>query len=93
MEFLALINRTNPFQILGLLGGKFQFLFKFLKYICNPTVQNRIRRRILQRLIRFFTVCRCSIKWTLGLNRLRPIRQNFLISQLKHMMCVLNKFF
>ena len=35
------------------------------------TVQSLIRRRVLRRLIWFYTVCRCAIEWALCLNRLR----------------------
>ena len=55
---------------LRLMGGKFQFHLIFKSTFCKQTVQNLIRRRVLWCLIWFFTVCRCPIRRTLGLNGL-----------------------
>ena len=66
MEFPVPIIWMNPFWIVV----NFNFNQILKSTICKQTVQNLIRHRILQRLIWFFTVCRCPIKRTLGLNGL-----------------------
>ena len=45
----------------------FQIHLKFKGTFCKQTMQNLIRRRILQHLIWFCTVWACPIKWTLHL--------------------------
>ena len=57
---------SNP----RVVGGCF-VLFKFKKKnFWKQTVENPIRRRVLRRLIWFWTDCRCPTKWTLGLYEL-----------------------
>ena len=47
MNFPTLIKKTSPFQILGVLGGFFSFLFKFIRAFCKQTVETPIRHRII----------------------------------------------
>ena len=70
MKFPILIIWTNLFRILGFFGCKFLFHSNFKSTFCKQTVQNLTRRRVMRRLIWFFTVCRCPIRRTIGLNRL-----------------------
>ena len=58
MFFPLLINWMSP------LGCIFQFYSNFKRNFCLQTVENLIRRRILQHLIWFCTVCRCLTKRT-----------------------------
>ena len=52
-------------------GWYFSFLLNFKRNFCKQTVDNLIRRCIMQRLIWFCTVCRCPTKRRLGLYGLR----------------------
>ena len=74
MEFPNLIEWTSPFPFTGLLGGIFHFHLNSNKTSCKQTVENLIRRRDLRRLVCLCTVCRCPIKRTLGLYRVRELR-------------------
>ena len=67
MKFPTLINWTNLFRNQGLLCSRFQFYSNLNRMFCKQTVKNLIRRHVLWRLIWFCTVCRCPIKWTIGL--------------------------
>ena len=67
MEFPTVFNWTSPFPILGLLGGILHFCSNFKRNFCKLTVENLIRRRILQRQIWFSTVWPCPTKRKLGL--------------------------
>ena len=94
MEFLAFINWTNPFTILGLLGSNFKMYSNFKSIYCKQTVQNLIRCRFPRHLIWFCTVCQCPIKRTPGLNGLKrsvdhslhcpPVRNWHTMLRLRH---------
>ena len=51
MNFSISIGRTGLFQILGVLGGIFNFYSNSNRTFCEKTVKTLIRRRILRRLI------------------------------------------
>ena len=51
MEFPVLILWMNLLRIYEMLGGRFQFHSNFKSTFCKQTVQNLIRRCIMQRLI------------------------------------------
>ena len=67
------INWTSPFPFQGLLGGIFHVYSNFKRNFCLQTMENLIRRRVLRRLIRFCTACRCPTKRTLGLYGLSKV--------------------
>ena len=67
MDLPTIINWTNPFPILGVLGVIFPFYSNFGTIFCKQTVETLIRRRVLRRLIWVCTVCLCPTKRTLGL--------------------------
>ena len=90
MEFTTLVNWTNLFRVLGVLGSKCQFQLNFKSTFCRRTVETLIRRRVLRRLVWVCTVCLCPTNRTLGLYGLRNspgnarlnIRLNFPIIKL-----------
>ena len=53
MYFPILIKRTIPFQIVGLLGGIFHFYSNIKRNFSLQTVENLIRRHVLQVLSGF----------------------------------------
>ena len=67
MNFPISIGRTILFQILGLLGGIFQFYSNSDSTFSEQTVETLIRRRVLRRLIWVSAICLCPTKRTLGL--------------------------
>ena len=62
MDLPTIINWTNQFQILGVLGAIFHFYSNFDRIFCKQTVETLIRRSILRRLIWVCFVCLCPQK-------------------------------
>ena len=71
IEFPTIINWNSPFLLLGLLGYIYHFYRNSDRIFCKQTVETLARRRVLQRLVWFCTVClMMSQKRTLGSNGL-----------------------
>ena len=60
IDLHTLINETSLFPILEVSFGIFLLFGNFNKAFCKQTIQNRIRRHKMWRLIRFCTVYTCK---------------------------------